>query len=283
MSGENIQGRIRSIIDLLPSSERKIGLTILNNPASVIDMTAAELSKVAGTSPATVIRFCKKIDIPSFTQLKIKLSAEIDVPTHEGYADIAENESIQEIKMKLLANAYQSMQETVSLLNDQRIEQVVDLLVAAPVIYVYGIGASYLVAENFAQKWNRVGKTVICIPDVHILVTILVSAPKDAVFFAISNSGETKDVLSLVEIAQKYQVGTVGLSQFGQNTLATKVDLPLQTVRSNEAVIRSAATTSLHDQFIVVDVLFYAYASRNFDQMIQLVQKSKREVRQFEQ
>lgn len=283
MSGENIQGRIRSIMDLLPNSERKIGLTILKDPTSVIDMTAAELSKVAGTSPATVIRFCKKIDVPSFTQLKIKLSAEIDIPTHEGYSDITENESIQEIKMKLLANAYQSMQETVSLLNDKRIEQVVDLLVAAPIIYVYGVGASYLVAENFAQKWNRVGKTVVCIPDVHILVTILVSAPKKAVFFAISNSGETKDVLRLVEIAQKYDVHTVGLSQFGQNTLTTKVELPLQTVRSNEAVIRSAATTSLHDQFIVVDVLFYAYASRNFDQMIQLIQKSKLEVKQFEQ
>ena len=282
MSGENIQGRIRSIIDLLPSSERKIGLTILKNPSSVIDMTAAELSKVAGTSPATVIRFCKKIDIPSFTQLKIKLSGEIDTPIHEGYSDIAENESIQEIKMKLLANAYQSMQETVSLLNDQRIEQVVDLLVAAPVIYVYGLGASYLVAENFAQKWNRVGKTVICIPDIHILVTILVSSPKDAMFFAISNSGETKDVLDLVGIAQKYHVRTVGLSQFGQNTLATKVELPIQTVRSNEAVVRSAATTSLHDQFIVIDVLFYAYASRNFDQLNQLIQKSKKEVKEFE-
>lgn len=283
MSGENIQGRIRSIIDILPSSERKIGLAILKDPSQVVDMTATELSTFAGTSPATVIRFCKKIDIPSFTQMKVRLSAELETPAHEGYSDITENESIQEIKTKLLGNAYQSMQETVALLNSQRIEQIVDVLVEASVIYVYGIGASYLVAENIAQKWSRVGKTVVCVPDTHVLVSILVSAPKKAVFIAISNSGETKEVLKLADTAKKYEITTIGFTQFGNNSLLKKVEFPIQTVRSNEAVVRSAATTSLHAQFIAVDVLFYVYASRDFNQIRKIIHNSKQEVKQFEQ
>ena len=282
MSGENIQGRIISILDLLPNSERKIGQVILDNPSIVIEMTASELSTYAGTSPATVIRFCKRIDVQSFTQLKVRLSAEIEVPVHEGYSDITANESVDEIKKKLLGNAYQSMQETVALLNNQRVETIVDVLVAAPIIYVFGIGASYLVAENIAQKWNRIGKTVVCVQDSHVLVTILVSAPKEAVFFCISHSGETKEVLRLLDVAQKHQLKTIGLSQFGNNTLTNKSEYTLQTVRSNEAVLRSAATTSLHDQFIVVDVLFYAYASRNFDQTIEKIQESKAEVKKYE-
>lgn len=282
MSGENIQGRIISLLDVLPKSEQKIGNAILEDPAKVIDMTAAELANYAGTSPATVIRFCKKIDVPSFTQLKVRLSAEIETPVHEGYSDITANESVDEIKTKLLGNAYQSMQETVALLNEKRVETIVDLLVAAPIIYVFGIGASYLVAENIAQKWNRIGKTVVCVQDSHVLVTILVSAPKDAVFFCVSHSGETKEVLRLVDVAKKHQLKTIGLSQFGNNTLTNKVAYSLQTVRSNEAVLRSAATTSLHDQFIVVDVLFYAYASRNFDRTLEMIQESKAEVRTYE-
>ncbi|WP_086312241.1 hypothetical protein A5821_000005 [Enterococcus sp. 7F3_DIV0205] len=282
MSGENIQGRIVSMLDVLSNSEQKIGEVILNDPEKVIEMTAAELSKYAGTSPATVIRFCKKIDVPSFTQLKIRLSAEIEVPVYEGYSDITANESVNEIKTKLLGNAYQSMQETVALLNEQRIETVVDLLVAAPIIYVFGIGASYLVAENIAQKWNRIGKTVVCVQDSHVLVTMLVSAPKDAIFFCVSHSGETKEILRLLNVAKKHQLKTIGLSQFGNNTLTNQAEYSLQTVRSNEAVLRSAATTSLHDQFIVVDVLFYAYASRNFNRTIEMIQESKAEVRKYE-
>ncbi|ALS00085.1 RpiR family transcriptional regulator [Enterococcus silesiacus] len=282
MSGENIQGRIISMLDVLPNSERKIGKVILENPSMVIEMTASELSTYAGASPATVIRFCKKIDVPSFTQLKIRLSAEIEAPIYEGYSDITANGSVDEIKTKLLGNAYQSMQETVALLNEERIETIVDVLIAAPIIYVFGIGASYLVAENIAQKWNRIGKTVVCVQDPHVLVTILVSAPRGAVFFCISHSGETKEVLRLLAVAKKHQLKTIGLSQFGNNTLTNKAEYMLQTVRSNEAVLRSAATTSLHDQFIIVDILFYAYASRNFDQTIEKIQESKAEVKKYE-
>lgn len=282
MSGENIQGRIVSLLDLLSKAEQKIGQVILTDPTKVIEMTASELSNYAGTSPATVIRFCKKIDVPSFTQLKIRLSAEIEAPIYEGYSDITVNESVDEIKTKLLGNAYQSMQETVALLTEQRVETIVDLLVAAPIVYVFGIGASYLVAENIAQKWNRIGKTVICVQDPHVLVTILVSAPKEAVFFGISHSGETKEVLRLLEVAKKHRLKTIGLTQFGHNPLANKAEYALQTVRSNEATLRSAATTSLHDQFIVVDVLFYAYASRNFERTLEMIQESKAEVRNYE-
>lgn len=282
MNWDNIQGRISSTFDLLSKSEQKIGRAILKNPAEIIHMTAKELSDYVGTSSATVIRFCKKIDVPSFTQLKIYLSAEIDLPSHEGYSDIPVNESIDKIKMKLLGNAYQSMRETVALLKEERIELVTDILVEASIIYVYGIGASYLVAENIAQKWNRVGKITMCLLDSHSLVTNLISAPKNAVFWGISHSGETKEILRLVDVAQKVGVKTVGLSQFGHNSLAKRVDYSLQTVRSNESVLRSAATTSLHDQFIVVDILFYSYVSRDVAQMSEKIQKSKDEVQNYE-
>lgn len=281
MSRENILKRIKSVIDNLPTSERKIGQAILKDPSLVINMTAQELADFSGSSPATVIRFCKKIDIQSYTQLKIKLSAEIETPTYEGYSDINVNESIEEIKQKLLANAYQSMQDTISILNDVKVEEFVDRLISAPVIYAYGVGASYLVAENFSHKWSRIGKTVICIQDIHILLTMFVSAPEQSLFFAISNSGETTDITELAIIAKKYDIYTVGLTQFGKNSLSSKVDLSIQTVKSNESRMRSAATTSLHDQFIVIDVLFYAYASRNFDNMIDKIEASREEVKKF--
>lgn len=281
MIGENVQGRIRSIINELSNSERKIGELILEIPSEAINMTAIELSTRAGTSPATVIRFCKSIDIPSFTQLKVKLAAEIESPVPEGYSDITANEPVHEIKSKLLGNAYQSMKETIEQLNDQRVEEVVEVLLEAPIIYVYGIGASHLVAEDIAQKWNRIGKPTICASDPHILISILVAAPKEAVFIGISNSGETKEVLKLVEVAKRQGIKSIGLTQFGTNPVASKVDYSIQTVRSNEAELRSAATSSLHTQFIAVDVIFYTYASKQYDQNIAMIHDSKAEIKKY--
>lgn len=278
---ENILGRTKSIIEELTNSEKKVGEYILKYPESVITMTTSELADKSGASPASVIRFCKSIHVPSFTQLKVNLSAEISTPAKYGYSDIQPNEAIGDIKAKLLGNAYQSMNETVALMNNERIEETANLLQNASVIYIYGIGASHLVAENISQKWSRIGKTSICGTDSHILVSMFVSAPKNSVFIGVSNSGETTEVIRLIDIAKKHGIKTIGLSQFGQNTVSSTADISLQTVRANEAELRSAATSSLHAQFIAVDILFYVYATRNYEQNIKHIQKSRQDVEEY--
>lgn len=275
MKEKHVESRIRSIVDELPQSERKIAQFILDNPSSTIGMTANNLAKESGTSPASVIRFCKSIGIPSFTELKIRLSAEIDSPSYTSYSDITPDEPINEIKNKLLGNAYQSMKETLNILSVSDIEKFVEAIDDSDIIYVFGLGASYLVAENIAQKWNRIGKTCVCIADPHLLISILSSSTKNSVFIGISNSGETKEVLSLVKVAQMNDVKTISLTQFGSNSLSSKVDISIQTVKSKEAELRSAATSSLLSQFMAVDVLFYSYVSKNYDANIEQIRHSR--------
>lgn len=281
MEGRHIHQRIESILGELTQSEQKIASIVLEKPEAVIEMTANDLAKVSKTSPASVIRFCKSINIPSFTELKLKLSAELTSTTYTGYSDIVPGEPIKEIKNKLLGNAYQSMKETVNLLDERVIISVIEAIKQASLVYVYGVGASYLVAENIAQKWNRIGKTCVCVADAHLFLSILIAAPKDAVFIGISNSGETREVSRLADVAQESGLKTIGITQFGSNTLSNISDISVQTVRSKEAEIRSAATSSLLAQFMAIDVLFYAYVSENYAENINRIRLSRKAVDKY--
>lgn len=281
MEGRHIHHRIESILGELTQSEQKIASIVLEKPEAVIEMTANDLAKVSKTSPASVIRFCKSINIPSFTELKLKLSAELKSTTYTGYSDIVPGEPIKEIKNKLLGNAYQSMKETVNLLDERVIISVIEAIKQASLVYVYGVGASYLVAENIAQKWNRIGKTCVCVADAHLFLSILIAAPKDAVFIGISNSGETREVSRLADVAQESGLKTIGITQFGSNTLSNISDISVQTVRSKEAEIRSAATSSLLAQFMAIDVLFYAYVSENYAENINRIRLSRKAVDKY--
>lgn len=281
MEGRHIHHRIESILGELTQSEQKIASIVLEKPEAVIEMTANDLAKVSKTSPASVIRFCKSINIPSFTELKLKLSAELTSTTYTGYSDIVPGEPIKEIKNKLLGNAYQSMKETVNLLDERVIISVIEAIKQASLVYVYGVGASYLVAENIAQKWNRIGKTCVCVADAHLFLSILIAAPKDAVFIGISNSGETREVSRLADVAQESGLKTIGITQFGSNTLSNISDISVQTVRSKEAEIRSAATSSLLAQFMAIDVLFYAYVSENYAENINRIRLSRKAVDKY--
>ena len=283
MTGKNILGRIKSISDQLPKAERKIARFILEKPEQVINMTASKLGQEAESSAATVIRLCKRVDIPSFTQLKVLISREVIQTNPIGYSDITPDEPLEDIMDKLLGNAFQSMQDTVSVMNEQALLEAVESLKSSSIIYLYGIGASNLVAENIAHKWNRIGKTCICMSDPQVLLAAMSSPKEDQVFFGISNSGETKEVVKILELAKENGYKTIALTQFGKNSLSKKADISLQHVRAQEGALRSAATSSLHAQFILVDILFYVYASKNYDKIINLIRHSREQIEKYSQ
>lgn len=275
MKSKHIHQRVESLYNDLTHSEQKIANLVLERPEDVMKMTASELAKESQTSPASVIRFCKSINIPSFPELKIALSAERQWDVPKEYSDILPNEKISDVKAKLLGNAYQSMQETIQLVSEDVLDDTVQMISSAPFVYVYGIGSSYLVAENIAQKWNRIGKVCICIADVHLLIASLTSAVPGSIFIGISNSGETSEVLEINHIAREHGIKTIGISQFGMNTLSKQVDLSIQTVKSKEAELRSAATSSLMSQFILIDLLFHVYVLKDYDENMENIRESR--------
>ena len=269
------------MLEELPKAERRIAEKILDEPEQVIHMTASDLGKAADSSAATVIRLSKRLKVPSFTELKIFISREIKSENREVYSDIAAGESVKDIMDKLHWNSSLAMKDTVSMLDEEAIIEASDMIRDTSVVYTFGIGASSLVAENIGQKWSRIGKTTISMNDAHVLLAALVSSEKDTVFIGVSNSGETHEVIKLEEMARSLGHKTISITRFGNNTLSKKADVALQHVRSNEIEIRSAATSSLHAQFLVVDVLFYVYASRNYDQTLSKIFESRSAVKEY--
>ncbi|MEH7479713.1 MurR/RpiR family transcriptional regulator [Neobacillus drentensis] len=275
--------RIESVIEELPKSERKVAQYILENADEIIRMTVHDLAANANASSAAVIRLCRSIGVAGFSELKVSLSSQSSRSFKSGFYDIEPNETIQSIKEKIVSNSVQVIKETAMELDEEIIDRTIECIKNADVIYVYGLGASSLVADDIMQKWSRLGKTVISYQDAHIYASILSSASKKSIFFCISNSGETPEVLRLVDIAKESGFQTIGLSRFGQNALSQKVDLSLHHVRAPEAQFRSAATSSIFAQFLTVDIIFYAYVSKYYDDSIQKIINSRNAVLNYTQ
>ncbi|MEE6132121.1 RpiR family transcriptional regulator [Priestia aryabhattai] len=275
MNVVNVLLRIESSLYELPKSERKVAQYILDHPEQVVRMTIHELAAQADASSSAVTRLCRSIEIGSFAELKVSLSSHISTDKKTGFYDIEPNETIDSIKDKIVSNSIQVIQETALNLQEKTVLELIKTIKEAQVIYVYGVGASWLVAEDISHKWLRVGKVISAHQDSHITATALASSNKNALFFCVSNSGETREVLQLVDIAKESGITTVGLSRFGHNTLSNKVDISLHHVRAPEAKNRSAATTSLIAQFLTIDILFYAYVSNYFEDTIEEIHQSR--------
>ena len=274
-----VAGSMISQIELvrneLPESEKKVAEYILANAKDVMYMSIHELAKKADASSAAVVRFCRSLGTDGFPALKIRLSAEVENIQYVGYLDVESNETVPSIIDKMLSNTMLTVQNTASQLDAQSVEQAVRMLQKAEVIYIYGIGASFIIAEDAAQKWLRLGKNVYAISDRHLLASAMATKSENAVFWGISNSGETKEVVQLIKRAKEQGIKTISLTRPGTNKISQLADVSLFTSRAPEAKLRSAATSSRFAQLFVLDIVFIAYASAQFDFTVEQLEKTR--------
>ncbi len=275
MQTGSVTSRIEGILNSLPKSEKKIGTTILKEPEWVVRASIQALADKADTSGAAVIRFCRSLNFPGFPELKRQLSVELSKSQRTGYYDIEPGDSFFSIKEKLVSNMVQTANDTAALLEEEIYDTACKLLDSAEAIYVYGVGASWPVAEDFAQKWLRLGKFVLAIQDTHVLATALSTYQKKAIFIGISNSGETSSVIQLAQQAKANQITVISLTRFGANNLKSLADLALETARAPEAELRSSATSSRQAQLLTIDILYYFYATKHYTEVIPQIKKSR--------
>lgn len=248
-------------------AEHRIAAYIIDYPELVLKLNVAQLAQAAGASPATVVRFFKRGEFGNFGQFKILLSSQLAGQPHPTTQDVRPHDDYDLVKQTLLENALQSLYKTADTLMKPTVLEVVAQIHKAKRIYLIGIGASYLVAENIVQKWMRAGISMQAYQEANTFLPLLETAGPEDLFWFISNSGETPEVVWTAQAAARRGLKTVSLTRVGDNRLAHQTKWQLHTASPIEATIRSAATNSLLSQFLVIDVMYYVYLSRYYDEL----------------
>lgn len=282
----SVEGNYLSAGDELSDAERKVISYVLKHREQAVGMSVAALAKAAGASAASVSRAARRLHFAGFNEMKMQLVADLQGSAEDGeqIEEIHKNEHINSIKATLLANAKRSLAETVDQVNEQDVETVINLIHQSSQILVFGVGASYLVAQDIAQKWARLGYTCKCSDDLNLFLPLAVtSKPKRLLVWLISNSGESPEVLMAAKLAKKVGLTVISTTKLGTNSLSSAADVPLQTSQPLEGRNRLAATQSLHAQFMLVDILYYAFVSRYFDETSERILRSKAAVTEYKE
>ncbi|HPJ00137.1 MAG TPA: MurR/RpiR family transcriptional regulator, partial [Enterococcus sp.] len=185
------------------------------------------------------------------------------------------DENVETIKRKIKLRVIDGIEKNCELLENQVIEDVLSLLETTDLVYTYGIGASGAVADDFCQKFLRIGRKVMFHQDAHLLATAMVTDETPSFLFLVSNSGEKKAVNSLAKLAKTKGIAVVSMTSQKKSTLAQLSDIVLHIADGGEAPLRSSATNSLLVQLYTVDVLFSAYASKHYDKTITQLEETK--------
>ena len=274
-----VELKISGVLDNLSKGEKKAAQYILKNIPKLLKLSLYELAAEANTNQATMIRLCKTLGYAGFKELRKSVVTEVNTIAFEGvqpdnqYTDIKDRSSIHSMKEYIRFNAIKAIEDTMKLLYDDNIEQVANHMINASSIRIFGMGVSGIVGEDLYFKLLRIGKTVFHNRDAHMQLMYAANMKKNDVAVLISYSGTTSEMLELMTIAKKIGATTIAITKYGKNEFTTLADYVLHT-STPEIDMRSGAMSSRIAQLCIVDVLFTAIASKEYQTIESNLQSS---------
>nr|WSX51207.1 MurR/RpiR family transcriptional regulator [Streptomyces sp. NBC_00974] len=264
-----LRARVRSLGPSMTRSMQAVAEAVAADPAACAALTVTDLAARTGTSEATVVRTARLLGYAGYRDLRLALAA-LAAQQESGAApavtvDIAVDDSLADVVAKLAHEEAQTLADTAAGLDLGALGSAVSALAAARRVEIYGVGASGLVAQDLAQKLQRIGLVAHAHSDPHLAVTTAVLLRPGDVAIAVTHSGGTGDVIEPLRIAFEHGATTLALTSRPNAPVAHYADLVLATSAARETQLRPAAMSSRTSQLLVVDCLFVGVAQRTYE------------------
>ena len=234
--GENMEKQqsvldtIHILYDSFFEQEKKIANYIIQHHRDVVNMTIGELAEACGTSVATISRFCRKCEVDGFHHLKISLAKEIvEGSSSTPVSNTISRDDIGQSLQNILANKIDEMRQTVSLINEDDFVAILDAIQEAGIVQLVAVGNTIPVAIDGAYKFSEIGIKAVSGTIWETQLAFSLSLRQGDVLIAISNSGESRQILKMVEETKKSGVTTVAITNNPNSRIANSADYHIQT------------------------------------------------------
>lgn len=252
----SITGKIESCFPSFTKSEQTIARFILDHRRDGVEQyLLGDLSRDLGVGEATIVRFCRKLGLGGFKELKFLLSV-------ENEEDAGDGEGQRDIKENLIA----SIKTTDSMVSRRDLSEVVDLIGSAHEVFFFGIGTSGLSAAMGETRLFRFGKRTRAITEAHAQSMQASLCDEGSLIIAVSVSGETTDLIEAVLLAKEMGATVVTITSYLHSSLAECSDYVL--ISSGKPnYINAGGFSTVVSQMYLLDLITSEYAVRFSDEV----------------
>lgn len=239
------------ISDNLSEIDRSIIFYIINNPDLCSLMRVRDLAEATHVSPATIIRFVKRVGYDSFTALKVDIRKKLV----EGNLHTAHHLSQH--------SHHEPMNFDADF--DQKIDQLVKRLETSHVTYCVGLGSSGIMAEYCTRLLNTLGFVSLSSKDGHLPYfwsKDLKHQNNNLIVF--STSGETRELVGLVQnFGDRAPIFVTSITNHNTNSLASVSDLNISYyITPDRLSLHVDLTSQIPALYIIETIIRKLHANR---------------------
>lgn len=261
---------VRSHLPGMSDTMRRIADVLLDNPRAPLELSIGDLARAAGTSPATVTRFCRLLGYSGYVPLRVSMatdlgrsSAQESWSTDIGRAFRPDDRPADVLSTLLTAHT-RSLRETADAIDLDALGQLATRIGTCRHLDIYGVGGSATLARELQSRLYRIGINAHVWSEVHDAVTSAAILDADCVAIALSNTGRTDETIEALQLAGTTGAYTVAITTNPRSPLAEVADQQIGTT-VHERFLQPDDLSAKHAQLLVLDLLYLLVAQQNFD------------------
>lgn len=263
--------KLKLIVDDLTYSEELLAEYIEKNITTIGKTTSSELSKLAGVSQSTIIRFSQKLGYQTYKKMLRDLGS-VDSLNEE---DIEPKDSTSTTLDKLKKEYDEAISVTFDINPLDKIEKACDFIGKARRIIVIGFSEKNVIfAQYFAYRLSFAGYDAISLDKSTTSYSHINMMNKNDVLILISESGETQQMLNYASIAKKKNVKVISITKKNQNTLADISDLDLRVINFGKRGFMKVSMVRI-SMLVLFDAIYMNLVKENYEEKELFYEKIK--------
>ena len=271
---------IRTQLDSLSKSERKVALAVLEHPSATVSQNITALARSAQVSEPTVVRFCRTLGYDGWHEFKLKLAQGLALALPGVNEQPAQDDLAADLVNKICSRSINTLLDLRNNLDPDAIQRALDILSRANKIEFYGQGTSGIVAADAQHKFFRSGVPTVAYadPNIHSIAAALLREG-DAVV-AISQRGNSPALVRSTKLARRGGADVIVLAPSGTPLadLAT-VLIPIDLVFNTDPYTPISARLAY---LVVIDVLAVGLALKRGPDFRRKMQNAQKALQEFD-
>lgn len=249
----------------LTATEQSVADYILQHSQDVIHMPIATFAENAGVVKSAIIRCCKSLGFEGYSDMKIALAMELSQNRKLNYNPyIDTDDDAGAILDKVFSSNVKTLHDTAEKIDREVLQTAVNLLDRANIIYIYAIGTSSGIAQEFQYRLMQIGKTALCINDVPTMKVSSLNIKKGDVAIGISHSGRTIATIEALQLAKEHGADTLCITSYPGSKITQCTDYAIE-IYSDEIDYPMEAISARIAHLSIIDTLTIAISSKNYE------------------
>ncbi len=220
--------RIKQHYPLLSAQEKRVAEYVVRNFQDVLGMPVAEISKAAGVSDATVVRFCRSIGFSGMAEFKSYLRRELLSPSG-NWTSFSKNDSIEQIAVKTMDYNKRAIDETLMVLSGEAVEQAAEAIDKAKRLVIIAEGGSACAARSAYDAFLQIGMQCSLVTDPFFQVLEASRLEANDVALGVCHSGRARNMVDAMSVAKDAGAKTISIVGIVGSPLTKISDIILYT------------------------------------------------------